>query len=603
MGAIAIDFGSSNTVVAQWQNARNAPETLYLLGLGRHHPQEMLIPSLLYVQNAATGRVLVGQEVHERGYDFEHPRYFGQIKRRLVFGKGFLPELDGIKLSAQWLGTLFLQRVMAQVLALQWQPTEIILTVPVQSCEAYLRWLEQVLQSTALLTGTPQPKSPLEPLAQTESTPQPHLPPLLPPMMVNPRVRLLDEPTAAALGYAVTTPNSFVLCIDFGGGTLDVALVRLPACPDIQEWGRYVKPLGDDALHDIFHGNSDNDGNYDQDLYRNLDDNLGRSASHDFEHHYQAEVIAKSGQSVGGDDVDWWLVDDFAQTLPQPLRPADRYFLKQIMERVKIHLSETMSVTEVWFNPVTHQAMNITYNRQELEAVLERCGLFQVLQHTIEEVINLAFQKGILKGEIRHILLVGGATLMPAVQERIAGMLPNATVHKDKPFEAVAHGALMIHQGLGLQDRLFHSYAMRYWDSHQQKWQYQPLFRAGQHYPTKRPVSLILRASQMEQIYVDLVLGELEKHQRDNVEIIFDGEKLLTQIQSQPQEVFTPLKQDASGAPVPQIVAELVPRGMVGQDRLQLSFSISDRRELLVTVDDLVAECRILSEYPAAQLH
>jgi molecular chaperone DnaK (HSP70) len=198
---------------------------------------------------------------------------------------------------------------------------------------------------------------------------------------------------------------------------------------------------------------------------------------------------------------------------------------------------------------------------------------------------------------------VGGATLIPSVQERIMAMLPNATVHKDKPFEAVAHGALMIHQGLGLQDRLFHSYAMRYWDSYQQQWQYQPLFRAGQNYPTKLPVSLTLRASQPEQIYVDLVLGELEKHQRGNVEIIFDGEKLITQVHQQPQELFIPLKQDEAGVAAPQIVAELVPRGIVGQDRLQLSFSISDRRELLVTVDDLVAQCRILSEYPAAQLH
>ncbi|MFN7715803.1 MAG: Hsp70 family protein [Pseudanabaenaceae cyanobacterium] len=580
MGAIAIDFGSSNTVVAQWQTARNTPETLYLPGLGRPHPQEMLIPSLLYVQNAATGRVLVGQEVRERGYDFEHPRYFGQIKRRLVTGKGFLPELDGVKLSAQWLGTAFLQRVMAQVQALQWQPTELILTVPVQSCEAYLRWLEKALQPlTPESLKESQKEFEKDSKKEFQKESPTNSPSLLPSMAIAPRVRLLDEPTAAALGYAVTTPNSFVLCIDFGGGTLDVALVRLPACDDIQQWGSYVKPLTNDSA------------DHHQDLPSHL------------YHDYQAEVIAKSGQSIGGDDVDWWLVEHFAQTLNHPLRPGDRHFLKQIMERVKMQLSEATSVTEVWFNPVTQGAVNITYNRQELEEILQDHGFFQVLQHTIEEVISLAFQKGILKGEIRHILLVGGATLIPSVQERIMAMLPNATVHKDKPFEAVAHGALMIHQGLGLQDRLFHSYAMRYWDSYQQQWQYQPLFRAGQNYPTKRHVSLTLRASKMEQVYVDLILGELEKHQRGNVEIIFDGEKLLTQVQAQPQEVFIPLKQDSSGAPAPQIVAELVPRGIVGQDRLQLSFTISERRELLVTVDDLVAECRILSEYPAAQLH
>ena len=52
MNAIAIDFGSSNTVIARWNIATNQPETLIFANLNRPAPLNGLVPSLIYVQNA-----------------------------------------------------------------------------------------------------------------------------------------------------------------------------------------------------------------------------------------------------------------------------------------------------------------------------------------------------------------------------------------------------------------------------------------------------------------------------------------------------------------------------------------------------------------------
>jgi molecular chaperone DnaK (HSP70) len=80
--------------------------------------------------------------------------------------------------------------------ALPFAPHEIeqlVITVPVAAFESYTAWLSRALHTL--------------PAA---------------------RLKIIDESTAAALGYAVTEPGSLVLVIDFGGGTLALSLVRLP---------------------------------------------------------------------------------------------------------------------------------------------------------------------------------------------------------------------------------------------------------------------------------------------------------------------------------------------------------------------------------------
>ena len=72
--------------------------------------------------------------------------------------------------------------------------SELILTVPVDSFEVYRSWLSGAIASTAL--------------GQIE------------------RVRLLDESTAAALAYG-SENRELVLVVDFGGGTLDISLVKM----------------------------------------------------------------------------------------------------------------------------------------------------------------------------------------------------------------------------------------------------------------------------------------------------------------------------------------------------------------------------------------
>ena len=75
--AIAIDFGTSNTVISRWNAATQQAETVTLPGLslvGGMNPP--LIPSLVYVEDGSTDRILLGQMVRDRGLDLQGDNRF-----------------------------------------------------------------------------------------------------------------------------------------------------------------------------------------------------------------------------------------------------------------------------------------------------------------------------------------------------------------------------------------------------------------------------------------------------------------------------------------------------------------------------------------------
>lgn len=192
--AIAIDFGTSNTVIARWNPVTQQPETINIPSLSiQQSLNPPLIPSLVYVEDAARKQVILGQQVRDRGLDLKNdPRFFRSFKRGIGANiQGFLPELDEQTVTFEQVGQWFLTQVIEQLAPIEGGIESLILTVPVDSFEVYRHWLGTVCQNL-----------PIE------------------------QVRMLDEPTAAALGYGMAS-QEILLVIDFGGGTLDLSLVQL----------------------------------------------------------------------------------------------------------------------------------------------------------------------------------------------------------------------------------------------------------------------------------------------------------------------------------------------------------------------------------------
>jgi molecular chaperone DnaK len=206
-------------------------------------------------------------------------------------------------------------------------------------------------------------------------------------------LRIINEPTAAALAYGLDkgAEDETVLVFDLGGGTFDVSVLE----------------IGDGVF----------------------------------------EVKSTHGDThLGGDDWDQriidWLVKQFKAAHGVDLA-ADRMAtqrLKEAAEKAKIELSQVqqtqINLPFITATPEGPLHLDETLTRakfQELTAdLLERCRI------PFEQAIKDA---GLTKGQINHVLLVGGSTRMPAVQDLVqslTGKEPNKTVNPD---EVVAVGA------------------------------------------------------------------------------------------------------------------------------------------------------------------
>jgi molecular chaperone DnaK (HSP70) len=119
--AIAIDFGTSNTVIARWNESSKSPEIVKGKTISQQvMGQPPLIPSLLYVKNGAIAEVILGQQVRDQGLDLKQdPRFFQNFKRGIgATIQGFLPEIDGVCLTFEQVGQWFLEQLIPRI----WKP-------------------------------------------------------------------------------------------------------------------------------------------------------------------------------------------------------------------------------------------------------------------------------------------------------------------------------------------------------------------------------------------------------------------------------------------------------------------------------------------------
>jgi molecular chaperone DnaK (HSP70) len=543
---LAIDFGTTNSVVARWiegatpQNGENreSVQLVTLPGLSTlpAGEQALVIPSLVYVHDGAAARLSVGQSVLDQGLDLRHDKHlYRNFKRGIVVTPAPEPrEIDGVLWGDRDAGTHFVRSVLS---AIREQYTEemaeieqLILTAPVASFEGYLAWLNSAID----------------------------------PDIVGPeKIRIVDESTAAALGYAVTEPGAVVLVFDFGGGTLDLSLVQLPE--EREKTGGFLQRL--------LRGGAER---------------------------HTAKIIAKTGRILGGSDIDQWLLAEVLRRID--LTPGDLgndYApLLARCEQAKIALS-SVEVTTIGFE-VAGRSYEVTVSRAELESLLEANGFYTALRRIVDKVMHVAHQRGIFKEDINYVLMVGGISLMPSVQKTLRQYFSNMAVRADKPFTAIAEGALLVAAGYGLDDYLVHSYGLRHLNPQTGLHEYDEIIPMGSRYPTSEPVEVLLGAAHEDQDSVEFVVGEIDTEAVTMVEVKYENGQAVFVAQAdstaQDSQQIVPLNEGTDA------IARLKPAGTPGKDRLKAAFTVDDRRQLRITVNDLKTGKHLLQNAVVATL-
>ena len=359
--------------------------------------------------------------------------------------------------------------------------------------------------------------------------------------------------------------QDILLVVDFGGGTLDLSLVRLDGGAKaankqpgfLLKWGK-----------------------------KSLAEKSGQKVK-------TARVLAKAGQNLGGSDIDNWIIDYFAQTQGLVASPLTT----RLAERLKIQLSSQAQGSEVYFNDETFESYELELNRTGLEKILAEHSFFEQLDRLMDDLLQQARRQGLEDTDIKAVLLVGGTAQMPAVQTWVQQYFKPEKIRCDRPFEAIAQGALQLTQGVELKDFLYHSYGIRYWDRRNNCHNWHPLIKTGQPYPMSEPVELVLGASAENQPSIELIIGELGA-ESGGTEVYFDGDRLITKRLDSGKKQVQPLN-DREGA---RTIASLTPPGYPGSDRIRVLFQVDKQRLLRMTVEDLLTNQTVLQEQVVAQL-
>ena len=514
---IAIDFGTTNTVVCAVDLVNETAKTLRFNGISRVFETPTgdvsVVPTLVYVDK---DEIAFGELVRSQRFVSKQPeRFFQAFKRDLA--ADFQPpprQIDGKSYSAEYVSELFLKEIWQQLSA-QINPEKVIFTVPVGAFERYLDWFRDVGEKLGVS-----------------------------------EIQIIDESTAAALGYAVKRPGSVVLVVDFGGGTLDLSLVRTAAASG----GKKV---------------------------------------------LKAEVIAKSDAYIGGVDIDVWIVEHYLRKIGssrEEIKEIGWQNLLEIAETLKIELSNAPEAQESWFDDENFIAHDLSLNRDELEEILENQQLLEQLREALDEVLGIAQGKGIAKTDIEQVLLVGGTSLIPAVSNLVVSYFGRQKVKTDKPFEAVAHGALALTELVAVDDYLRHSYAIRLWEPYAKTYSYAPIFSKETKYPCESSEQLILQVAIEGETEIRLDIGEVAEVSQ--AEVVFNEKGQMTSSLLRNKSDFRSLESHHEEV----CVARLHPPGVLGVDRVSVSFEVDERRVLLATVRDLVTGKVLVAKGAIAKL-
>ncbi len=209
--------------------------------------------------------------------------------------------------------------------------------------------------------------------------------------------RIINEPTAAALAYGMDKKrgDAKIAVYDLGGGTFDVSIIEI--------------------------------------------------AEIDGEH--QFEVLSTNGDTfLGGEDFDYrvidFLCDEFKKEHGVDLHndPLALQRLKEAAEKAKIELSSSQQ-TDVNLPYITADAngpkhLNLKMTRAKLESLVE-----DLVERTIAPCQVALDDAGLSKSDITDVILVGGQTRMPKVQEKVQAFFGKEPRKDVNPDEAVAVGA------------------------------------------------------------------------------------------------------------------------------------------------------------------
>jgi molecular chaperone DnaK (HSP70) len=553
--AWGIDLGTTNTGVAGWDPRSGQPRLVELpavcrdpggvdpLGAPRMVPTavHLLEPIRLrdrigawplVARHAFLGRVgEIGRPALERNQGIASSAFVPGFKLALMTEPVRpLARCGTSAVTARDAAAAFLRELLAEVKrATGRRPRELAVTAPVMAFETYRAEVQAILRALGVR-----------------------------------RVRFVDEPVAAALGYGLSLGRErTVLVVDIGGGTLHVVLVRLTP--------------------------------------------RGAAAG-------QAEVLAKQGSRLGGNAVDGWVAAELCRDMGQPFdeeQDEDSLLWRRLL------LAEACRVKEAVFfqesaeflvepaaarGPRPPGAGRVVLTRARLGEILTANGFFLALGQCIDRVLD---QSKLQSDAVEEVLLVGGSTLLPGVFPMLEARFGRPRMRAWQPFEAVAHGAACFAADrVSALDFIVNDYAFVTHDARTGAEQHTVIVPRGTRFPTppdfwRRQVVPTCALGEPESIF-KLLVCEIARGDGADRRLVWDAAGGLHEVGGAADQPDLVVPLNAARPTLGTLDPPHSPRDR--RPRLDIAFGVNEDRWLVATVRDLHSQKELMSEEPVVRL-
>ncbi|HWM90131.1 MAG TPA: Hsp70 family protein [Thermoanaerobaculia bacterium] len=555
----ALDLGTTNSGVAFWDETLGRPRLVELPAICRKPASEdtedpleapRLVPSAVHFLEKLRAldrlgswpplarrffigqRALIGRLALERNEGVVHPSFVPTFKPGLS-SEALRPlaRVGRESLTARDAAHAFLRELLHEVKrATGHRVRDLVVTSPVTAFEAYRAEVQQALRELGVR-----------------------------------RVRFVDEPVAAALGYGISLGHErTVLVVDVGGGTMHVVLVRL-------------SPKG--AISG------------------------------------QATVLAKRGRPLGGNAVDGWVLQDLSRQMGHDMSVGDDE-VTRLWRRLM--LAEACRVKEaVYFEEAAAFLMSpggrtslepgpgsglATLTRGRLREILDEHGFYRSLNASVEEVLE---QGRMALTDVEDVLLVGGSTLLPGFFSWFEERFERRRVRAWQPFEAVAYGAACFAgDRMNALDFIVHDYAFVTHDPKTGEAQHTIIVPRGTRFPTapelwKRQLVPTCALGEPESIF-KLLICEVSRADGDERRFVWDAAGDMHKVggSSGDAQVVVPLNE--ASPTLGYLDPPHSPRDR--RPRLEIAFGVSAERWLTATVRDLLTQRELMREEPVVKL-
>ena len=553
----ALDLGTTNSGVAIWDEALGKPRLVELPSICRRleakDPLEAahLVPSAVHFLEKPGAldrlgswpplarrfflgrRALIGRPALERNEGAVHPSFIPTFKPGLS-GEALRPlaRVGRASVSARDAAQAFLRELLREVKrATGSRVRDLVVTSPVTAFETYRAEVQRALHDLGVR-----------------------------------RVRFVDEPVAAALGYGISLAHErTVLVVDVGGGTMHVVLVRL-------------SPQG--AVSG------------------------------------QATVLAKRGRPVGGNAVDGWVLQDLCRQMGQDLTAGDDE-VTRLWRRLM--LAEACRVKEaVYFEDEAAFLMSpagvasrgtsrpgvgfVSLTRARLREILDEHGFYRSLSASVDEVLE---QGRVAASDVEDVLLVGGSTLLPGFFPWFEERFERRQVRAWQPFEAVVYGAACFAgDRMDALDFIVHDYAFVTHDPKTGEAQHTVIVPRGTRFPTspelwKRQLVPTCALGEPENLF-KLLICEVSRADGGERRFVWDAAGDVHKVggPSGDAQIVVPL--NAASPTLGYLDPPHSPRDR--RPRLEIAFGVSSERWLMATVRDLLTQRDLMREEPVVRL-